>query len=426
MFSIKHIEAREILDSRGNPTIEADVILDDGHRGRASVPSGASTGTLEACELRDESARYSGKGVHKAVENVNTTIQKALKGQSVLEQKLIDHTMCELDGTPNKSKLGANAILSVSLACAKAAALAQKQDLYHYLNSFFSCDPKFPVPLMNILNGGAHADNNVDVQEFMIAPVGADSFSDALEMGVGVYHELKARLKAKGLVTAVGDEGGFAPDLSSDTQAIDLILEAVESKGLRVGDDVCLALDVAASEFYQNGQYHLSAQGLSYNSHDFINVLAKWVHDYPIISIEDGLSEQDWEGWATLTQKVGHKVQLVGDDLFVTNPDILQKGIDQKCANAILIKVNQIGTLSETIEAIELAKANGYRVVVSHRSGETEDAFIADLAFASGCGQIKTGAPARSDRVAKYNQLLRIQGHSQAPFAKIGAFGLGQ
>lgn len=416
MHTIKQIKGREILDSRGNPTVEADVILDDGHVGSACVPSGASTGKREAVELRDQGDRYFGKGVEQAVKHINTTIATALTNHSVVEQQAIDQALIELDGTDNKSRLGANAILAVSMACAKAASLSLKQPLYTYLGALGQYKQhSFPVPLMNILNGGAHADNNVDVQEFMIAPTGADNFKQALQMGTEIYHTLKSQLRKASLETAVGDEGGFAPNLKSNQQAIDLILEAVEHAGY--SNQVQIALDVAASEFYQEGGYHLASEGKKLDAEGMIDLLASWVDQYPIISIEDALAEDDWQGWAALTERLGQRCQLVGDDLFVTNPNILKEGINKGIANAILIKLNQIGTLSETLEAIAMAKHAGYNVIISHRSGETEDAFIADLSVATQAGQIKTGAPCRSDRVAKYNQLLRIFEICDAPYA---------
>lgn len=422
MYTIKQIIGREILDSRGNPTVEADVILDDGHMGRAQVPSGASTGTREAVELRDNDARYLGKGVRKAVEHINGPIQNVLLGTIVTEQAYIDQTLIDLDGTDTKKNLGANALLAVSMACAQAAAAAQKEMLVQRLNTEFETTFVMPVPMMNIINGGAHADNNVDVQEFMIVPVGMNTFSEALRCGTEVYHALKKTLKQKGLNTAVGDEGGFAPDLKSNHEAIELILQSIEATGLKPGHDLYLALDIAASEFFREDRYQLTSEKASYTCEQYIDVLASWVSQYPIISIEDGLAEQDWAGWKQLTETLGHKVQLVGDDLFVTNPKILQQGIDQGVANAILIKLNQIGTLTETIQAIRLALKHDYRAVISHRSGETEDSFIADLAVASGVGQIKTGAPCRSDRVAKYNQLLRIEEMLDTTFAGLKAF----
>lgn len=412
LFEIKDIRAREILDSRGNPTIEADVVLANGIVGRASAPSGASTGSREALELRDgDSARYLGKGVKKAVANVNSQIRSALLDHSVCEQSAIDKILLDLDGTDNKGNLGANATLSVSLAAARAAAIAQNIPLFQYIAQMRKQSAlTMPVPMMNILNGGAHADNTVDIQEFMIEPVGFVSFSEALRAGTEVFHALKSVLKSQGLNTAVGDEGGFAPNLRSNEEAITVIMQAIEKAGYTAGKDMYLALDCASSEFYKDGQYILAGEGnKAFDSQGFSDYLAGLCRQYPIISIEDGLDESDWQGWAYLTQQLGQKVQLVGDDLFVTNPKILQEGIDQKIANAILIKYNQIGTLSETLDAIYLAKQNGYATVISHRSGETEDAFIADLAVGTAAGQIKTGSLCRSDRVAKYNQLLRIE-----------------
>lgn len=409
---IKDIVAREILDSRGNPTIEADVILADGTIGRAAAPSGASTGSREALELRDaDSSRYLGKGVKKAVANVNSDIRSALVDFDVSDQQAIDDKLIALDGTDNKAKLGANATLAVSLAVAKAAAQATKLPLHQYIaNLRGQTALSMPVPMMNILNGGAHADNTVDIQEFMIEPVDFDSFSESLRAGTEIFHALKSVLKAQGLNTAVGDEGGFAPNLRSNEEAITVILQAIDKAGYKAGSDIYLALDCASSEFYKDGQYILAGENnKAFSSQGFADYLGDLVRQYPIISIEDGLDESDWEGWAYLTQKLGKTVQLVGDDLFVTNPKILQEGIDKNIANAILIKFNQIGTLSETLDAIYLAKQNDYATVISHRSGETEDATIADLAVGTGAGQIKTGSLCRSDRVAKYNQLLRIE-----------------
>lgn len=411
-IQIKDIIAREILDSRGNPTIEADVILADGTIGRAAAPSGASTGSREALELRDgDKNRYLGKGVKKAVANVNSEIRQSLVDMDVTAQKTIDDKLIELDGTENKEKLGANATLAVSLAVARAAALAQKLPLHQYIaNLRGQTSLSMPVPMMNILNGGAHADNTVDIQEFMIEPVNFTSFSEALRAGAEVFHSLKSVLKKQGLNTAVGDEGGFAPNLRSNEEAITVIMQAIEQVGYQAGKDIYLALDCASSEFYKDGQYVLAGEGnKAFTSEGFADYLANLVAQYPIISIEDGLDESDWDGWAYLTQKLGKTVQLVGDDLFVTNPKILQEGIDKQIGNAILIKFNQIGTLSETLDAIYLAKKNGYATVISHRSGETEDSTIADLAVGTAAGQIKTGSLCRSDRVAKYNQLLRIE-----------------
>ncbi|MFK7814802.1 MAG: phosphopyruvate hydratase [Gammaproteobacteria bacterium] len=408
MSNIKTIHAREIVDSRGNPTLEADVILESGQMGRAAVPSGASTGSLEAVELRDgDKARYLGKGVLNAVSNVNTEIQKALLGMDCFQQQGIDQAMLDLDGTNNKGRLGANALLSVSLAVAQAAAKEKQIPLYKYLHQ--GDDFIMPVPMMNIINGGEHADNSVDMQEFMIVPTGASSIRDAIRYGAEVFHALKGVLSKKGLNTAVGDEGGFAPDFKSNNEAIETILQAIEIAGFKVGEDMHLGLDVASTEFYENGKYELHSESKSYNSEQFVDYLVDWVNQYPIITVEDGLAEDDWDGWKVLTEKVGKKVQLVGDDLFVTNTEILQKGIDRGVANSILIKVNQIGTLSETLAAINMAHAANYTAVVSHRSGETEDVTIADLAVATGAGQIKTGSLSRSDRVAKYNQLIRIE-----------------
>ena len=406
--TIIDIMAREIMDSRGNPTIEVDVSLEDGSLGRAAVPSGASTGMYEAVELRDgDKSRYLGKGVLTAVENVNETIASELIGMDALDQIGIDQAMLELDGTPNKSKLGANAVLGVSLAVAKAAAVSLGVPLYQYLGGFNA--KQLPVPMMNILNGGAHADNNVDIQEFMIMPVGAESFAQALRMNAEIYHTLKKVLKDRGLATAIGDEGGFAPNLGSNEEAIQVILAAVEAAGYQPGKDIMLAIDAAASEFYQDGSYRLAGEGLVKTSAEMVEYWARLAEKYPIISLEDGLAEDDWEGWALLTQRLGHKIQLVGDDLFVTNTERLSRGIVQQVGNSILVKVNQIGSLTETFDAIEMAKRAGYTCVISHRSGETEDATIADIAVAVNAGQIKTGAPARTDRVAKYNQLLRIE-----------------
>ena len=405
MSDIIHVFAREILDSRGNPTVEASVILDDDSHGIAGVPSGASTGEHEAHELRDNDNRYGGKGVLKAVENVNEEITDALLGIEADDQRLVDQTMIELDGTENKKRLGANAILGVSMAVAKAAAESAGLPLFRYIGG-----PNahiLPVPMMNILNGGAHADSGVDVQEFMIAPIGAETFSEALRMGAEVYHALKSVLKDKGLSTGLGDEGGFAPSVDSTSAALDLIVEAVEKAGYRMGDDVALALDVASSEFYEDGVYNF--EGGKHSAAEMSEVYTELVEKYPIVSIEDPLDENDWDGYTELTEKIGDKVQIVGDDFFVTNPKRLAQGIEKKAANALLVKVNQIGTLTETFDAVDLAHRNGYRTMMSHRSGETEDTAIADLAVALGCGQIKTGAPARSERVAKYNRLLRIE-----------------
>ncbi|MBS4024594.1 MAG: phosphopyruvate hydratase [Clostridia bacterium] len=408
MTLINDIYAREILDSRGNPTVEVEVYLDSGVMGRACVPSGASTGAYEAVELRDgEQERYLGKGVLQAVENVNKIIAPEVIGYDVTDQIGIDKLMQEIDGTPNKSKLGANAILGVSLACAKAAAQELRISLYQYIGGINA--KQLPVPMMNILNGGKHADNNVDIQEFMVMPVGAKSFKEALQMGVEIFHSLKSVLKGRGLNTAIGDEGGFAPNLNSNREALDVIMEAIAKTGYKAGDDVMLALDVAATELYQEGKYNFEGEGVTFTTEELINYYSELVANYPIISIEDGLDENDWDGWKKLTDALGSKVQLVGDDLFVTNTVKLSQGISTNTANAILIKVNQIGTLTETLDAIEMAKRAGYTAVISHRSGETEDAIIADLAVATNAGQIKTGAPSRTDRVAKYNQLLRIE-----------------
>ena len=412
MASIKNIKAREVLDSRGNPTIEADVELDNGVMGSACAPSGASTGSREALELRDKDpARYLGKGVLKAVHNVNTEIRQALIGQDPADQKALDTVMLELDGTENKAKFGANAILSVSLAAAKAAALDAGLPLYAHIAQLNGSTGNYslPVPMMNIVNGGEHADNNVDIQEFMVQPTGAVSFSEALRYGAEIFHALKSVLKQQGLSTAVGDEGGFAPNLPSNAAALDCILQAIEIAGFRPGADIHLALDCAASEFYVDGKYVLAGEGKSYDSGQFADYLQGLAENYPILSIEDGMDESDWEGWAKLSAQIGDKVQLVGDDLFVTNTKILQRGIDESIANSILIKFNQIGTLTETLAAINLAQAADYTAVISHRSGETEDTTIADLAVATAAGQIKTGSLCRSDRVAKYNRLLRIE-----------------
>jgi enolase len=409
MTRIADIRAREIMDSRGNPTVEADVILDTGEVGRAAVPSGASTGTREAVELRDgDKKRYLGKGVLKAVENVNTTLRQALLGHDARDQAGLDRKMIELDGTENKGRLGANALLAVSLANAHAAAKAAKQPLYKYLAN--GREPSMPVPMMNIVNGGAHANNSLDIQEFMILPVGAPSFREALRYGAEIFHTLKKLLNERGMSTAVGDEGGFAPDLQSNEAALELILQAIDKAGYKAGKDVYLGLDVASSEFFKDGKYVLEGENRSFSSSEFCQYLAGLVGKYPIITIEDGMSEGDWDGWAELTRTLGSKVQLVGDDLFVTNTKILKQGIEKGIANAILIKVNQIGTLTETLEAIEMATAARYASVVSHRSGETEDSTIADIAVATSATQIKTGSLSRSDRIAKYNQLLRIEG----------------
>ncbi|MBI6718675.1 phosphopyruvate hydratase [Pseudomonas syringae] len=411
MAKIVDIKGREVLDSRGNPTVEADVLLDNGIIGSACAPSGASTGSREALELRDgDKSRYMGKGVLKAVANINGPIRDLLLGKDPVDQKALDHAMIELDGTENKASLGANAILAVSLAAAKAAAQDQDLPLYAHIANLNGTPGVYsmPVPMMNIINGGEHADNNIDIQEFMIQPVGAKSFAEGLRWGTEIFHHLKAVLKARGLNTAVGDEGGFAPNLASNKEALDAIAEAVSNAGYTLGTDVTLALDCAASEFYKNGKYKLSEEG-EYDSAEFAEYLAELTRKHPIISIEDGLDESDWDGWKILTDKIGEKTQLVGDDLFVTNTKILKEGIDKKIANSILIKFNQIGTLTETLEAIQMAKAAGYTAIISHRSGETEDSTIADLAVGTSAGQIKTGSLCRSDRVSKYNQLLRIE-----------------
>lgn len=408
MTTITDVFAREILDSRGNPTIEVDVVLEDGSLGRAAVPSGASTGAYEAVELRDgDKGRYLGKGVKKAVENVNTLIADEIIGMDALDQTDVDKVMLALDGTPNKAKLGANAILGVSMAVAKAAAISLGQPLYKYLGGVNA--KELPVPMMNILNGGKHADNNVDIQEFMVMPVGAPSFAEALRMCAEIYHTLKKVLAGRGLATAIGDEGGFAPNLASNEEALKVIVEAIEKAGYKPGEQVALALDVAATELFENGKYNLAGEGVVKTAAEMVAYYESLVGKYPIISIEDGLSEDDWEGWKLLTERLGGKVQLVGDDLFVTNTERLSQGIEKGTANAVLVKVNQIGSLTETFDTIEMAKRAGYTCIISHRSGETEDATIADIAVAVNAGQIKTGAPARTDRVAKYNQLLRIE-----------------
>ncbi len=409
MSEIIGVQARQILDSRGNPTVEVDIYLEAGLMGRAAVPSGASTGSREAIELRDGNAKvYMGKGVQKAVKNVNTKIAPELVGIEVTEQALIDKLLIEIDGSKNKSKLGANAMLGVSLAVAKAAANDLDLPLFKYIGGANACE--MPVPMMNVLNGGAHADNNVDIQEFMIMPVGAQNFSEALRMGTEVFHHLKAVLKKKKYNTAVGDEGGFAPDLKSNAEAVEILIQAVKNAGYKIGKDILLALDVAASELYANNKYTLAAEKKSkLSSGEMVSFLEKLVKKYPIISVEDGLAENDWKGWKQLTDKLGDQTQLVGDDIFVTNTEILTKGIQQGIGNSILIKVNQIGTLTETLEAVEMAKRAGYTAVISHRSGETEDTTIADIAVAVNAGQIKTGSLCRTDRVAKYNQLLRIE-----------------
>lgn len=423
MAKIKTIFARQVIDSRGNPTVEADVYLDDGSFGRAIVPSGASTGSKEAIELRDrEKNVFLGKGVLKAVENIKTTIAKKLIGMNANNQLAIDEAMLELDGTDNKANLGANSLLAVSLATANANAKSLNKDLYEIFTA--NEDYSLPTPMMNIINGGAHADNSVDMQEFMIVPAGFDSFSRALQCGAEIFHELKKTLNHKNLATTVGDEGGFAPNLNSNEEAIELILESIHKAGYQAGKHVYLALDCASSEFYKEGNYQLASEDLVLNSEQMKNYLVNWCDKYPIISIEDGMDENDWAGWKSLTEDLGNKVQLVGDDLFVTNPKILQKGIDQNIANSVLIKVNQIGTLSETLETIKIAKANNYTAVISHRSGETEDTTIADIAVGTNAMQIKTGSMSRSERIAKYNQLLRIEEKlgSKAQYAGMKAF----
>jgi len=412
--SISAIYAREILDSRGNPTVEAEVELGDGSRGLACAPSGASTGSREALEMRDgDKNRYGGKGVLKALSSITANITPLLLGKDACNQSALDRAMCELDGTENKSNLGANAILAVSLACAKASAVAKKVELYEHIGTLYSPDSPqiMPLPMMNILNGGEHADNNVDIQEFMVLPVGMPTFSEALRAGAEIFHALKSVLSQKGLSTAVGDEGGFAPNIESNDQALQMIGEAVALAGYSLGQDVVLGLDCAASEFYSEQKYHLKGEGSSYDSEGFVKYLANLTEKYPIKSIEDGLDESDWDGWSLLTKKLGDRIQLVGDDLFVTNTKILKRGIDENIGNSILIKFNQIGTLTETLDAIRMAGNAGFTSVISHRSGETEDTTIADLAVATGAGQIKTGSLSRSDRVAKYNRLLRIEEH---------------
>ena len=415
---ITRIHAREILDSRGNPTLEAEVTLSDGSLGRAAVPSGASTGSREAVELRDgDKSRYGGKGVKNAVAHVNTTIADALKGVDALDQKGLDAKLIALDGTPNKGKLGANALLGVSMAAAHAVAASRHEPLWKYLSSFNQASfnqasgkpGALPVPMMNIINGGEHADNNIDVQEFMVLPVGLPNFAEALRAGVEIFHALKSVLKGRGLSTSVGDEGGFAPNLRSNIEALDTILEAINKTGYKVGSEILLGLDAAASEFYKDGKYDLAGEGKKYTSEQFVDLLAGWARQYPIVTIEDGMAEGDWDGWKLLTDAIGDRIQVVGDDLFVTNPAIFREGIEKHIANSILIKVNQIGTLSETLEAIAMADAAKYSAVISHRSGETEDTTIADIAVATTATQIKTGSLCRSDRVAKYNQLLRIE-----------------
>ncbi len=423
MSKIVDVKALEVLDSRGNPTVAVDVILESGAIGSAMVPSGASTGSREAIELRDgDKSRYLGKGVTKAVANVNGEIRSAVIGLDAADQKALDHKMIALDGTDNKGRLGANAILGVSLAAARASAQEAGKPLYAYLND--SGEYLLPVPMMNIINGGAHADNSVDMQEFMILPVGAPNFREALRYGAEVFHALKKVLHDRGMATGVGDEGGFAPNLPSNESAIEVILEAISNAGYVAGKDIFLGLDVASSEFYKDGYYHLESEGKKFTSEEFVDYLAAWVDKYPIISIEDGLAEGDWHGWGVMTDKLGDKIQIVGDDLFVTNPAILKKGIEAKVANSILIKVNQIGSLTETLEAIDMAHAAGYTTVMSHRSGETEDSTIADLAVATRSGQIKTGSLSRSDRIAKYNRLLKIEAElgDKAKYAGKGAF----
>ncbi|MGA1106929.1 MAG: phosphopyruvate hydratase [Pseudomonadales bacterium] len=427
MTEVADIRAREILDSRGNPTLEAEVELSCGAVGLAMVPSGASTGSREALELRDLDAhRYLGKGVQKAVSHVNTRIRERILGMEASDQRGIDQVMLDLDGTENKSALGANAMLGVSLAVAHAAAKADQLELYEHLARLDETAGRYsmPVPMMNILNGGEHADNNVDIQEFMIQPVGVSSFAEALRAGAEIFHALKSVLKAQGLSTAVGDEGGFAPNLASNRAALEAIMVAVEKAGYVPGRDIHLALDCAASEFFDDGSYHLKGEGRRFTSAEFVGYLGGLVNEFPILSIEDGLHESDWDGWALLTEQLGRKTQLVGDDLFVTNPGILKRGIDAGVANAILVKVNQIGTLSETLDAIQMARAAGYATVISHRSGETEDTTIADLAVATAAGQIKTGSLCRSDRVAKYNRLLRIEDRSGANYKGASEFKL--
>jgi len=422
-MKIQKINAREVLDSRGNPTVEADVTLNNGVVGRAIVPSGASTGQREALELRDgDKNRYLGKGVLKAVNFINTEINSALQGMEISSQKIIDQTMIDLDGTETKSRLGANSILAVSLACAKANAKSQYQSLFRSFN--FSNSFQLPVPMMNIINGGEHANNSVDIQEFMVIPAGAPSFKEALRYGTEVFHHLKAVLDKKGLNTAVGDEGGFAPNLKSNEEALEVIIEAINNAGYVPGKDMFIGIDAASSEFYKDGTYNLTSEGLKLTNSEFVDYLASWVKKYPIISIEDGMDENDWEGWEMLTHKLSNSVQLVGDDLFVTNSQILAKGIKNTIANSILIKVNQIGTLSETFDAMKMALDANYTCVMSHRSGETEDTTIADLAVATNCGQIKTGSLSRSDRLAKYNRLLRIEEElgSEAKYPGLSAF----
>jgi len=422
MTTIVEIKGREVLDSRGNPTVEAEVVLESGARGRAMAPSGASTGTHEAVELRDGGPRFGGKGVLRAVAAINERIAEELIGLDALNQEAVDKTMLELDGTPDKSKLGANAILAVSLATAHAAASGLGLPLYRYLGGVQGVT--LPVPLMNVINGGKHADNNLDFQEFMLVPAGFSSFAEALRAGVETFHALRAVLKAKGCNTNVGDEGGFAPELRSNAEAVEVLLTAIEKAGYKPGREIAIALDPASSEFYQAGRYVLEADGKSLSSAEMVAYWESWVNQYPIVSIEDGLAEEDWEGWKLMTQRLGGRVQLVGDDLFVTNPAILQRGIEMGVGNAVLVKVNQIGTLSEALEAIRMAHRNGYTTILSHRSGETEDSTIADIAVAVNAGQIKTGSASRSDRLAKYNQLLRIEEElgTAARYLGLGAF----
>jgi enolase len=425
MPKIKDVQGREILDSRGNPTVEADVLLDDGSIGRAAVPSGASTGTREAVELRDgDKSRYLGKGVSKAVANVNGEIRDAVTGMDAQDQAALDQTMIELDGSENKGRLGANALLAVSLAAAQAQARADGLPLYRYLRA--DGPYQLPVPMMNIINGGAHANNSVDLQEFMILPVGASSIREAVRYGAEVFHALRAVLNGRGLNTAVGDEGGFAPDLPSNEAAIEVILEAIDEAGFKAGEDIHLGLDAASSEFYSDGKYRLDSEGKEFDAAAFVEFFAAWVDQYPILSIEDGMDESDWEGWKLLTEKLGDRVQLVGDDLFVTNTSILQRGIDEHIGNSILIKPNQIGTLTETLAAIDMATRAGYTAVVSHRSGETEDVVIADIVVGSDATQIKTGSLSRSDRVAKYNRLMRIEEQLGDAATYAGAAGFNQ
>jgi len=420
-LAIRSVHAREILDSRGNPTVEAEVLLENNVRARAAVPSGASTGTHEAAELRDgDQSRFGGKGVRRAVENVNSIVAPALVGEDVYQQRLIDQVLINLDGSPNKMRLGANAILPVSMAAARAAAESLGISLFRYLGGTNACI--LPVPMMNIVNGGAHADNNLDPQEFMIVPAGASSFSESLRMGVETFHALKSVLKKKGYATSVGDEGGFAPNLKSSEEAMDLIVEAIQKAGYKPGGDIYLGLDVAASEFFEDGTYCFKkSTGARLSAEQMIQLYERWTAQYPIVSIEDGMAEDDWQGWTALTEALGEKIQLVGDDVFVTNAKRLENGIADGVANSILIKLNQVGTVSETMDTIELAKTDGYTTVISHRSGETEDAFIADLAVASNAGQIKTGSASRTDRVAKYNQLLRIEEELRTAARFIGA-----